>query len=411
MYRVIDGVAVWGDPVDQRAVAQAVRCLTSHDSAVSAALMADHHVGYSQPIGGVIAYLDAISPSGVGYDIGCGNTAVRTDLSLRDIAGDIPSIMDEVFERVSFGIGSTSNNSDHPIFGDPRWRAFDEIGRGVRAQMESLARSQLGSVGSGNHYVDIFADECDAIWVGVHFGSRGLGHRSASGFMNLADGLKFGEEQRQGEMDRSPSVFRLHDDIGRLYWTVMELAAEYARVGRGLVIDQVLGVLGSSVTLRVENNHNMAWRESHPVSGVLTDVIVVRKGATPAFPGQVSFVGGSMGDDALIIRGVECDEAITSMRSTIHGAGRVMSRTQAAGRMNWKARRRSGGLITSNMMADWLEQRGVTLRGGGTDESPHVYKRLDAVIEHHLPSVEIVHRLRPLGVAMAGEGEHDPYRD
>jgi len=406
-----EGVRVWGDPVDERAVQQAVRCLTSHDEAVAAALMADHHVGYSQPIGGVIAYVDAVSPSGVGYDIGCGNNAVLTDARWNDIRDQIEPIMDAIFDQVSFGIGSKSNNQDHPIFSDPRWAVFGEIDSKVEWAILKLAREQLGSVGSGNHYIDVFVDEEDRVWIGDHFGSRGFGHRTASGFLNLANGRAFDAKAPGESMDQTPTVLSLSDDLGRLYWEAMSLAGDYAQAGRDLVLDQALEIIGANGVSWVRNNHNLAWRERHDIDGVSREVIVIRKGATPAFPGQLGFVGGSMGDDAVIVRGVDSPEARATLHSTVHGAGRVMSRTQAAGKMNWKTRTRSGGKITRQMMLDWLAEKGVSLRGGGTDESPHAYKRLDTVLAAHAGSIEVVHRLRPVGVAMAGEGEFDPYKD
>ena len=411
MYRSIDGVRVWGDPVEQRAVEQAVRCLTSHDEAVSATLMADHHVGYSQPIGGVVAYVDAVSPSGVGYDIGCGNNAVLTDVRWDDIREDIEAIMDSIFEQVSFGIGSKSNHQDHPIFNDPRWEVYSDISPKIKTEIYRLAREQLGSVGSGNHYIDLFVDELDRVWIGDHFGSRGFGHRTATGFLNLAHGRSFDGKAPGDSIDQPPTVLLLDSDTGRLYWEAMSLAGDYAQAGRDLVLLQALAIIGANGTEWVRNNHNLAWKEQHEIDGRQLDVIVVRKGATPAFPGQLGFVGGSMGDDAVIVRGVDTAEAKAALRSTVHGAGRVMSRTQAAGRMNWKTRTRSGGQITREMMHDWLAEKGVSLRGGGTDESPHAYKRLDNVLAAHAGSIEIVHRLRPVGVAMAGEGEFDPYKD
>jgi tRNA-splicing ligase RtcB (3'-phosphate/5'-hydroxy nucleic acid ligase) len=411
MYQVIDDVKVWGSPVDERAVAQAVRCLRSDEEAVAAALMADHHVGYSQPIGGVIAYVDAVTPSGVGYDIGCGNNAVLTDIRWEDIRDDIETIMDTVADRVSFGIGSKSNNRDHAIFDDSRWGVYREIGEHEYAAMLKLAREQLGSVGSGNHYVDIFEDEQGRIWVGNHFGSRGFGHRTATGFLNLAKGRRFSDKGVGESMDQPPTTLRLDQDLGRLYWDAMGLAGEYARVGRDLVLQQVLDILGAKGVTWIRNNHNLAWKEMHEIDGRSVEVIVVRKGATPAFPGQLGFVGGSMGDDAVIVRGVDTQEARDALRSTVHGAGRVMSRTQAAGKMNWKTRTRSGGQVTREMMLSWLAAKGVSLRGGGTDESPQAYKRLDQVLKAHEDSIEVVHRLRPVGVAMAGEGESDPYKD
>jgi tRNA-splicing ligase RtcB len=410
-FQVVDGVKVWGVPIDESAVAQAVRCLNSHSEAVAAVLMADHHVGYSQPIGGVVAYVDAVSPSGVGYDIGCGNSAVLTDLTEADVRPRIERLMDELFAKVSFGIGSKSNNGDHAIFNDPRWAAFKEIGTHEHSTLLKLAREQLGSVGSGNHYVDIFVDEQGRVWIGDHFGSRGFGHRTASGFLNLARGRAFGGKAPGESMDQPPTVLALSSAIGELYWQAMNLAGDYARVGRDLVLRQALDVLGAQGLRWVRNNHNLAWKERHVLDGSELDVIVVRKGATPAFPGQEGFVGGSMGDDAVIMRGIDSDESRSALRSTIHGAGRVMSRTQAAGKFNWKTRTRSGGAITRQMMLDWLADRNVTLRGAGTDESPQAYKRLDDVLAAHLGSVEVVHRLRPIGVAMAGDNEYDPYKD
>lgn len=411
MYIEINGVRVWGDPVDERAVEQAARCLSSHDEALAAVLMADHHVGYSQPIGGVIAYLDAVSPSGVGYDIGCGNNAVRTNVTWDDIRDDIEPIMDTIFTRMSFGIGSKSNNQEHPIFADPRWSVYSEIDPKVQTAMYELAREQLGSVGSGNHYIDIFVDESERVWIGDHFGSRGFGHRTASGFLNLANGRAFDAKAPGESMDQPPTVLSLDTDLGRIYWEAMSLAGDYAQSGRDLVLQQALDIIGANGVEWVRNNHNLAWKEEHQINGRRVEVVVVRKGATPAFPGQLGFVGGSMGDDAVIVRGVDTDEARAALHSTVHGAGRVMSRTQAAGRMNWKTRTRSGGKITREMMLDWLAEKRVTLRGGGTDESPHAYKRLDDVLAAHVGSIEVVHRLRPVGVAMAGEGEFDPYKD
>jgi tRNA-splicing ligase RtcB len=206
-------------------------------------------------------------------------------------------------------------------------------------------------------------------------------------------------------------VLSLDSDTGRLYWDAMSLAGDYAQAGRDLVLEQVLDIIGARGVEWVRNNHNLAWREQHEIDGREQEVIVVRKGATPAFPGQLGFVGGSMGDDAVIVRGTDTDESRATLRSTVHGAGRVMSRTQAAGKMNWKTRTRSGGRISREMMLEWLADKGVTLRGGGTDESPQAYKRLDDVLAAHAGSIEIVHRLRPVGVAMAGEGEFDPYKD
>ena len=136
---------------------------------------------------------------------------------------------------------------------------------------------------------------------------------------------------------------------------------------------------------------------------------VVRKGATPAFPGQKGFVGGSMGDISVILEGVDSEDAKASLYSAMHGAGRVMSRTQAAGKP--KKGKRSGGCISREMMDKWVRDQGVTLRGAGTDESPHCYKRLPEVLAHHATNVKVLHTLKPVGVAMAGEDVYDPFKD
>jgi len=186
----------------------------------------------------------------------------------------------------------------------------------------------------------------------------------------------------------------------------------YAYAGREWVARKVVSILGGQELELVHNHHNFAWKEQHDGE----DVIVVRKGATPAFPGQKGFIGGSMGDDAVIVRGATDPAArekqYAALFSTVHGAGRVMSRTAAAGKRNRKTGEiRSPGLVSQQMMDRWIEEKGVILRGGGLDESPHAYRRLPEVLEAQGPTIEVLHTLRPLIVVMAGADEFDPYRD
>jgi tRNA-splicing ligase RtcB len=163
----------------------------------------------------------------------------------------------------------------------------------------------------------------------------------------------------------------------------------------------------------IHNHHNFAWKETHGGE----EFVVVRKGATPAFPGQRGFVGGSMGDDAVIIAGAEDTDSETramqeqALFSTVHGAGRVMSRTAAAGKRDRKGRVLKPGVVSPEMMQDWVRKKGVVLRGGGLDESPHVYRRLGDVLAAQGPTVKVLHTLRPLIVVMAGANEFDPYKD
>jgi tRNA-splicing ligase RtcB (3'-phosphate/5'-hydroxy nucleic acid ligase) len=174
------------------------------------------------------------------------------------------------------------------------------------------------------------------------------------------------------------------------------------------VVEKVRSIIGGEVLDTVHNHHNYAWRERHGER----DLWVVRKGATPAFPGQRGFVGGSMGDDAVILSGVESDTAAASFYSTVHGAGRVMSRTEARGKTN----RKTGALvkpgrISHDEMQAWLRGKGVHLAGGDLDEAPQAYRRLPDVLAHHAGTVTIEHTLRPFAVVMAGADVFDPFKD
>lgn len=401
-FQRVRGVKVWGVP-DEATVEQMVN-LMKHGDVVDAALMADHHLGYSQPIGGVIAYRDTVSPSGVGFDIACGNKAVRTNLKAADIKPDLPRIMDTIFARISFGLGRKNPDPiDHELFDDPTW-----VDVPVLKSLRKLAYEQLGTVGSGNHYVDLFEEPATGdLWVGVHFGSRGFGHKTATGFLNLARGRSFDAGPAGGGMHEPPTLLPLKTQLGQDYMAAMKLAGRYAYAGRDYVVQQVLDILGAHSTFEVHNHHNFAWEEEH----FGERLIVIRKGATPSRPGQLGFVGGSMADISVILRGKDTEEARQTLYSTVHGAGRIMSRTRAAGRMNWKKKRRMGGEISREAMMKAVKAYGVELRGAGTDESPFVYRRLQEVLNAHQGTVEVLHVLRPIGVAMAGEGEYDPFMD
>jgi tRNA-splicing ligase RtcB len=427
-------------PVDERSLAQLERCMEAGDAEFGV-LCADHHPGYSQPIGGGIAYEGYVSPSGVGYDIGCGNKAARTDLALRDLdaLGGVPAIMGEITRRISFGMGvPAQERTDHPVLDAIRAADF-----APQRKLSQLAESQLGTVGSGNHYVNLMADEDDQVWAGVHFGSRGFGHKTASGFLALAQGQRFEAPARDGEMDSPPVLFEVGSELGESYVAAMQLAGDYAYAGRNIVVGKVLEILDAESTHEVHNHHNFAWSEQH----FGRTYWVIRKGCTPARPGQEGFVGGSMGDESVILEGVESAENEQALYSTVHGAGRVMSRTQAAGRSRvarvwactmrdcdyWLDTRDAHGrtcpvhdrplsrvrrrVQLKPGVVDWpavqarLREQGIVLVGGGADEAPEVYKRLPEVLAAHGDSIRVKHTLRPLGVAMAGRDVHDPYKD
>lgn len=766
---LIDNIPVWGPP-EPGALAQIKTCAKTADKV---ALMGDHHLGYAVPIGGVVAYKDAISPSGVGFDIACGNKAVRLDIPAAQLRENIGKIMDDVWRTISFGIGRVNAEPvEHPLFEKDSHPGWDtEASR----PLKRLAQDQLGTVGSGNHYVDLFTDEQDRVWIGVHFGSRGLGHKTATWFLRAA-GAKDG-------MDVEPCVLPVASDLGAQYLLAMDLAGKYAYAGRDWVCQRVAALLGAEIVEEVHNHHNFCipgdqkiptpsgykrmrdlitgdivysfdeanglvespilhhwhsgvkeiyrirtrnreihvsadhplltiqierrphplrkwfdkhvgnyrwvkagdlkegdvlvcargyyescsavgldkarltgaylgdgWirmtnpgisgysvglaigsgRESHtkrygdlclralpkadwknnapgaygltcssaevhskiremglglpsaeravprwvfalplaekfaflsgyfdadgsvanrrtsnhgrgavcsasrelvegireiaiscglqvtPVRDVtahsnfgnfpayrcslscdgvskldlwhrakalnqkssahsrpeglqkskigyldlppelfgqrVLDIVpigeqevydievrhethsfvcegvvahncwrekhggeefwVVRKGATPAFPGQRGFVGGTMGESAVILEGVQNEDAKYSLYSTVHGAGRVLGRMEAKGKVDRKTGEvKRAGKVTREMMQGWLQKAGVELRGAGLDESPDCYKRLPDVLAEHKDSIRILHTLTPVGVAMAGEGEIDPYKD
>ncbi len=418
MLQHIEGYPVYGNHEEQTIL----QFMDVMNRAEYGALMADGHLGYVMPIGGVAAYRNKVSAVGVGFDIGCGNLAVRLDMHKRDLKLDL--LLDRIEKYISFGIGQTNPDAprDHPIFDSNDWDAYEPAS--LRADLRKLAREQLGTVGAGNHYVDIFSDEQDRIWVGVHFGSRGLGHKTASGFINLSQDRPWGVRAVEKEV-----LLDLDSDLGERYYRAMRLCGAYAWAGREWVCDYVAKLAGAEIVERVHNHHNYAWKEQHHDAGtlksqandtrkshkpILRDYVVIRKGATPAFPGQLSFVGGSMGDPSVILEGVDSQESRSALYSTIHGAGRVMSRTKAAGKYRGRGKKRKqirAGEVTPKMMQEWLRKKNVKLRGGGLDESPHVYRRLTEVLNSHQNTIKIRHWLQPLGVVMAGPDVFDPFID
>ncbi len=406
----IDNIPVFGEH-EANTLEQARLCARDADHF---ALMADGHLGYGVPIGGVIASESRISPTAVGFDIACGNKALRLDMPGSELRANIHRIMDDIWRTLSFGIGRKNNERvEHPMFerndsagnGHPGWNTE------AAAPIKQKAHAQLGTIGSGNHYVDLFTDEQDRVWIGVHFGSRGLGHGIATWFLKAA-GAKDG-------MMVDPVFLDVHSDLGAQYIAAMQLGGAYAYAGRDWVCSRIAKLLGANITDEVHNHHNYAWLEEH--NG--RELWVCRKGATPAFPGQRGFVGGTMGEQSVILEGIAPDlttpqgrqidaEQKASLNSTVHGAGRVMGRKQAAGVRD----RKSGavkreGLVKPEMMHDWLQRANVVLKGGGLDEAPQCYKRLDEVLAAQGNTVRILHTLTPVGVAMAGADEFDPYKD
>jgi tRNA-splicing ligase RtcB len=386
---------------DEKTVKQMWTCLNV-GSVHRGVLCADGHLGYAQPVGGVVAYEKHISLSGVGFDIACGNMAAKLDMTYSDLEARIPTIAKDINKRISFGVGRTYGQSDinkqsrlaDALFSDDEaWKKADV------EDLRRMAEGQLGTVGSGNHYVDLFRDAADDhVWIGVHFGSRGLGHKTATKYLKLAGGVD--------GMEVPPCVVDAESELGERYVAAMELAGRYAYAGREWVVETIRKMLAAKVIDSVHNHHNYAWREKHGDR----EYWVVRKGATPAFPGQRGFVGGSMGDDAVIIRGVDSEASRESLYSTVHGAGRICGRVEAKGKMKngeWVRPPR----FTREQMDEWLREKNVYLIGGDVDESPMAYRRLNEVLAHHDGTIEVESTLKPFLVVMAGNDVRDPYKD
>jgi tRNA-splicing ligase RtcB len=360
------------------------------------ALMADHHIGYSVPVGGVIAYEGRICVNGVGFDIACGNKAVLLDCDAQAVQSNIYRTMNEIQKHISFGVGRKNEEKvEHELFDDPVWDELD-----ILRSLKSKAIVQLGTVGSGNHYVDVFIDELNRCWVGVHFGSRGLGHSICSYFVKQAGG--------KDGVHATPVILSEDSDLGQQYLKCMELAGRYAYAGRDWVCERVAKILRGNIIEEIHNHHNFAWKERH----FDRDLWVVRKGATPAFPGQKGFVGGSMGDISVILEGVESEQSKDLLYSTVHGAGRAMGRTQAKGKRHRKTGRQiSEGLVKKDEHDAWIKRKGVEVRGSDLDESPFAYKRIEQVLAAHDGTIKILHTLQPIGVCMADDRTFDPYKD
>ncbi len=407
----MENLIIFGEEIiDEPSIRQIKNCIDEDGFGV---LTADAHYGYGHPIGGAVAYKDKISLSGVGFDIACGNKAVRTNIMADDV--DIAKVMDEIVTQIGFGIGRPNPKPvDHPVFEDI-YRLDIRMPKRVKGSLFQKARAQLGTVGSGNHFVDLFKDDKGYLWVGVHFGSRGFGHNLTTGFIALSQGKEFGDRVKEGGMDSPPILFDIKSEVGKDYIRAIHVAGDYAYAGRDFVVDKVLEILGAEMTYHVHNHHNYAWKEKH----FGEDYWVVRKGCTPAFPNQESFIGATMFDTSVIVRGKENETAQRALYSTVHGAGRVMSRRKAKGKVKWmrgedgKKRPtivRPGEVDFSNTQQK-AKELGIELRGAGADESPECYKKLDEVLEYMGDTIEVLYRLEPIGVAMAGEDVYDPYRD
>lgn len=357
---------------------------------VAGALMPDAHVGYGLPIGGVLATEEAVIPYAVGVDIAC-----RMRLSVFDAP---PNLIDRQQDRLKkvlrentrFGAGAEwKPPREDPILDDPDWQATPLL----RHLKETKGVPQLGTSGSGNHFVEfgqldvVEFDPALGLAPGSylallsHSGSRGVGYQIAEHYSKRAREL-------HPELSKDLAHLAWLDiasEAGQEYWLAMNLAGRFASANHRVIHRQIAGAAGLQVLATVENHHNFAWQEALPDG---RRVYVHRKGATPAGKGVLGVIPGTMGDVGYVVRGRGHP---ASLNSASHGAGRQMSRNEAFRR------------ITKKMRDEYLRERGVELLGGGLDEAPQAYKNINDVMNAQRDLVDIIARFKPRLVMMTDD--------
>jgi tRNA-splicing ligase RtcB len=382
---------MWGDDLEATAVQQLVNACMLPVS-VAGALMPDAHQGYGLPIGGVLATREAVIPYAVGVDIACRMKMSVLDLPLSTL-DEAPDRLKRAIEgETRFGVGGTFKAKRQHAVMDADWRVTP-----VTAALKDRAWSQLGTSGSGNHFVefgrlvvmhpDVGLPQGEYLALLSHSGSRGSGAQVAQHYSTLARRLHPELPHELAQL----AWLDLASEPGQEYWAAMQLMGQYAAANHALIHAHVARALGAEVRLDLENHHNFAWRERHRLpDGTEAEVIVHRKGATPAGAGVLGIIPGSMGTPGYVVRG---RGSAAALDSASHGAGRRMSRTQAKARFSWPDVMR------------FLRERNVTLLSAGLDEVPMAYKDIDAVMAAQRDLVEPLARFEPRLVKMAPAGE------
>jgi tRNA-splicing ligase RtcB (3'-phosphate/5'-hydroxy nucleic acid ligase) len=386
----------WGSGLEPDAIMQMEKaCLLP--ISVAGALMPDAHVGYGLPIGGVLATEGAVIPYAVGVDIACRMKMTILDIPVRDLEQKQDRLTRAIEAETRFGVGATfKQRREHDVM-DADWSVS-----GVTKQNKDRAWSQLGSSGSGNHFVEFgtFTTHGPIATAGQkelpagtyvallsHSGSRGTGASVCDYYSKLAFAKR--RDSLPSELLRL-AWLSLDSQEGQEYWKAMELMGRYAAANHALIHKHIAENLGASVLLDLENHHNFAWKEKHIIDGVEREVVVHRKGATPAGEGILGIIPGSMASPGYVVSGKGNPE---SLNSASHGAGRAMSRKAANEKFNWKDVNR------------FLKQQGVTLISAGLDEVPMAYKNIREVMAAQNDLVTVLGEFMPRLVKMAPSGE------
>ncbi len=380
----------WGEGLEASAVQQMANACAL-PVAVAGALMPDAHVGYGLPIGGVLATENAVIPYAVGVDIACRMKLTVYDRKANTIAGQRDRLANIIESETRFGMGAAFKQPRSHEVMDEDWTVSP-----VTQRLRDKAWKQLGTSGSGNHFVEFGAFTVTDRELGLepgeylallsHSGSRGTGAQVCEHYSRRA----------MSRHDDLPKELKhlawlsLDDADGQEYWAAMNLMGQYAAANHALIHKYIGRKLGADVILDIENHHNFAWKERHVINGEEREVIVHRKGATPAGAGVLGIIPGSMATPGFVVRG---KGEVTSLNSASHGAGRVMSRKAAMQSFTWSA------------VKKLLAERDVYLLSSGLDEVPGVYKDIHAVMAAQTDLVDVLGKFEPRLVKMCPAGE------
>ncbi len=402
-------LAIWGSDLDPKSLDQ-MNVARGLPVSAAAALMPDAHVGYGVPIGGVLATRGAVIPYAVGVDIAC-----RMKMSVMDIPVDAldkkherERLIDAIESQTKFGVGQEfrgRERRDHPVM-DMDWG-----GHFLTRDLRDKAWAQLGTSGSGNHFVEFGVltvtenaprqveqnsvggsharwDLAPGMYLALlsHSGSRGTGAAICNHFSALARNLHPELSKEQSHL----AWLDMDSQAGQEYWAAMNLMGEYAAGNHACIHRAIAKHLGAEVVADVENHHNFAWKETHVIEGKTEEVYVHRKGATPAGQGVMGVIPGTMATPGYVVVG---KGSPTSLNSSSHGAGRALSRTKAREKFRFGSVRGT------------LKEMGITLLSAGADEAPGAYKDIEQVMGAQRDLVDVVARFDPKLVKMAPEGE------
>ncbi len=394
---VLAPLAQWGSGLDAAAVQQMANACAL-PVAVAGALMPDAHVGYGLPIGGVLATEGCVIPYAVGVDIACRMRLSVYDRKASTIAGQKDRLANILESETNFGMGGAFKDKRHHDVMDEDW-AVSPITR----RFKDKAWAQLGTSGSGNHFVEFGAMDVNAeqsaalkesgfdvppgeyLALLSHSGSRGTGAQVCQHYSRIAMDRRYDLPKEMKHL----AWLTFEEEAGQEYWAAMNLMGRYAAANHALIHKSIAKKVGARVMLDIENHHNFAWKETHLIAGTEREVIVHRKGATPAGEGVLGVIPGSMATPGYLVRG---KGKASSLSSASHGAGRVMSRSVAKQSFTW------GGVRKQ------LAAAGVELLSAGIDEVPGVYKDIHSVMAAQTDLVEVLGQFQPRIVKMCPEG-------